>query len=106
MKDKKVLTDGNHVIELYRMTNIGHHDGLLMAYFPKEKILLEADAYNPGAANAPVPAQPSPYNLALVDNVSRLKLDVARIIPVHYPADNHQVAMPEVLRMIGKSSSN
>ena len=107
MKDKKVLTDGNHVIELHRMTNIGHHDGLLMAWFPKEKVLLEADAFNPAAQpNAPVPATPSPYNLALVDNVSRLKLDVGRIIPVHYPGDNRQITMAEVMRMIGKASSN
>src|SRR5262245_14886925 len=47
--EKKVLTDGNHVIELYHMTGIGHHDGLLMAYLAKEKVLLEADAYNPSA---------------------------------------------------------
>jgi len=32
MTEKKVMTDGNHVIELYHMTNIGHHDGLIMNY--------------------------------------------------------------------------
>src|SRR5262245_35763449 len=79
MTEKKVLTDGNHVIELYHMTNIGHHDGLLMVYLPKEKVLLEADAYNPQAPNAQPPATPSPYNLALVANIERLKLDVNRL---------------------------
>lgn len=104
MTDKRVLTDGNHVIELYRMQNMGHHDGLLMAYLPKQKILLEADAYNPPAEpNAPVVAPASPYNLNLVQNVNRLKLSVERIIPVHYPADNRAVTLAEVMRAVGQS---
>src|SRR5439155_1609546 len=83
----KVMTDGNHVIELYHMTGIGHHDGLIMAYLPKEKVLVEADAYNPPAQPNPPPANPvSPYNMALVSNIERLKLDVDRLIPIHYPA--------------------
>jgi glyoxylase-like metal-dependent hydrolase (beta-lactamase superfamily II) len=107
MTEKKVLTDGNHVIELYHMTNIGHHDGLIMAYLPKEKVLVEADAYNPAAQpNAQPPSTPSPYNLALVANIERLKLDVNRIIPVHYPADNRVVTRAELMRWIGKASSN
>jgi glyoxylase-like metal-dependent hydrolase (beta-lactamase superfamily II) len=107
MTEKKVLTDGNHVIELYHMTNIGHHDGLIMAYLPKEKVLVEADAYNPAAQpNAPPPATPSPYNLALVANIDRLKLDVNRIIPIHYPADNRVVTRAELMKWIGKASSN
>jgi glyoxylase-like metal-dependent hydrolase (beta-lactamase superfamily II) len=104
---KKVITDGNHVIELHHMTGIGHHDGLLMVYLPKQKVLVQADAYNPPAqATAPPPAQPSPYNLALVANIQRLKLDVDRIIPVHYPADNRKVTMAELMRAIGRGSSN
>jgi len=107
LRDRKTLTDGNQIVELYTMTNMGHHDGLLMVYLPKLKVLLEADAYNPAAQpNAPVPATPSPYNLALVDNVTRLKLDVTRVIPVHYPGDNRQITMAEVMRMIGRGSSN
>ena len=107
MTEKKVMTDGNHVIEIHHMTGIGHHDGLLMVYLPKEKVLLEADAYNPPPApNAPPPANPSPYNTALVANIERLKLDVNRIIPVHYPADNRVVTRAELMRMVGKASSN
>lgn len=106
MTEKKVLTDGNHVIELYHVTGIGHHDGLLIAYLPKEKVLLEADAYNPQPANATPPSPPSPYTLALVANIERLKLDVNRIIPVHYPADNRVVTRAELMRWIGKANGN
>ncbi len=104
--EKKVLTDGSHVVELYHMQNFGHHDGMLLAYFPKEKVLLEADGYNPPAATTTPPSLPSPYTVSLVDNIRRLKLDVQRIVPVHYPADNRVVTMAELTKWIGRSSTN
>jgi glyoxylase-like metal-dependent hydrolase (beta-lactamase superfamily II) len=104
--EKKVLTDGTRVVELYHMQNFGHHDGMLLAYFPKEKILLEADAYNPQALTATPPNPPSPYTLSLLDNVRRLKLDVQRIVPVHYPADNRVVTLAEVTKWVGRTSTN
>jgi glyoxylase-like metal-dependent hydrolase (beta-lactamase superfamily II) len=103
MGDKKVLTDGTHVIELYHLKNFGHHDGMIVAYFPKEKVLLEADAYNPQPTTAAPLNPPSPYTLSLVDNIQRLKLDVQRIVPVHYPADNRVVTMAELLKWVGRS---
>jgi glyoxylase-like metal-dependent hydrolase (beta-lactamase superfamily II) len=104
--EKKVLTDGTHAIELYHLQNFGHHDGMIIAYLPKEKVLLEADGYNPAAANATPPTPASPYTLSLVDNIRRLKLDVQRIVPVHYPADSRVVTMTELLRWVGRSNSN
>jgi glyoxylase-like metal-dependent hydrolase (beta-lactamase superfamily II) len=103
--DKKVMTDGNHVIELHRLQGSNHNEGLLVAYLPKEKILVEADAFNPPAqANAP-PATPVPANfLNLMANIDRLKLDVETIIPVHYPADGRKVAMAELLRAVGRTN--
>jgi glyoxylase-like metal-dependent hydrolase (beta-lactamase superfamily II) len=104
--DKKVLTDGTHVIELYHLRNFTHHDGMIVAYLPKEKVLLEADGYNPQAATATPPNPPSPYTLSLLDNIQRLKLDVQRIVPVHYPADSRVVTMAELTRWVGRTASN
>ena len=105
--DTTAATDGKHVIEQKHMKDILQHDGLLMVYLPKEKVLLQADAYNPAAQpNAQPPATPSPYNLALIANVERLKLDVQRIIPVHYPADNRVVTMAELTRWLGRAGTN
>jgi glyoxylase-like metal-dependent hydrolase (beta-lactamase superfamily II) len=102
MGDKKVLTDGTHVLELYHLQNFGHHDGMIVAYLPKEKVLLEADAYNPQPVAAAPPNPPSPYTLSLVDNLQRLKLDVQRIIPVHYPADSRVVTTAELMKWVGR----
>ena len=106
MGEKKVLTDGTHVVELYHLQNFGHHDGMLIAYFPKEKVLLEADGYNPQAANATPPSPPSPFTLSLLDNIRRLKLDADRIVPVHYPADNRVVTMAELTKWVGRTTTN
>jgi glyoxylase-like metal-dependent hydrolase (beta-lactamase superfamily II) len=102
--DKKVLTDGTHTVELYHLQNFGHHDGMVVAYFPKEKVLLEADGYNPQATTVTPPTPPSPFTVSLVDNIQRLKLDVQRIVPVHYPADNRVVTMAELTRWVGRTA--
>jgi glyoxylase-like metal-dependent hydrolase (beta-lactamase superfamily II) len=104
--DKRVLTDGTHTVELYRLENFGHHDGMLVAYLPKEKVLIEADAYNPQPATATPPNPPSPYTVSLVDNIRRLKLDVQRIVPIHYPADNRVVTMDELTKWIARPGTN
>jgi glyoxylase-like metal-dependent hydrolase (beta-lactamase superfamily II) len=103
MTDKKVITDGNHVIELHHLRGNGHNDGLIVAYLPKQKILVEADAYNPPAsADAPVPLPISPYTSNLIETVDRLKLDVQRVIPIHLPADNRQITRAELMRAGGR----
>ena len=100
--EKRVLTDGTHVVELHHLQNFGHHDGMLVVYFPKEKILLEADGYNPQAATATAPNPPSPFTTSLLDNLVRLKLDVQRIVPVHYPTDNRVVTVAELTKWVGR----
>ena len=44
--------------------------------------------------------------LSLVDNIQRLKLDVQRVVPVHYPADNRVVTMAEVTKWAGRNGPN
>jgi len=101
--DKKILTDGNHTIELYHLADFGHNDGMLIAYLPKEKILVEADGFNPPPQPATQkPATISPYTASLVANVERLNLDYNRIIPIHYPADSRKVAKSELMIAVGR----
>jgi hypothetical protein len=75
----------------------------VVAYLPKEKILVEADAFNPPAqADAPPPNPSTANNTNLVENIDRLKLDVATIIPIHYPADSRKVTVAELNRAVDK----
>jgi hypothetical protein len=54
-----------------------------MVYLPKEKLLIQADAYTPGPPNSPVPAQPNANNVNLIENIERLNLAVDTILPLH-----------------------
>jgi glyoxylase-like metal-dependent hydrolase (beta-lactamase superfamily II) len=86
--DKKVFTDGTRTMELHLIKGSPHNDGILMAFLPKEKILIEVDVFNPpnpAAANA-APLQPvNPTTVNTVENVERLKLDFEKILPLHGP---------------------
>jgi glyoxylase-like metal-dependent hydrolase (beta-lactamase superfamily II) len=86
VRDKRVLTDGSMTLELHHVRGNLHSDGLLMAYVPKEKLLIQADTFAPRPGAPPLPS-PSPYTVNLVDNIRRLKLDVARVAHVHGGTD-------------------
>lgn len=99
--EKKVLSDGVQVVELYHLKNLPHHDGMVVAYLPKEKVLFEADAFNPQTASANPPNPPNPNTVSLHQTIEDLHLDVQRVIPVHYPADEHVVTLAELNRWAG-----
>jgi glyoxylase-like metal-dependent hydrolase (beta-lactamase superfamily II) len=100
MKDKRVLTDGNMVLEIHLMKEQLHTEGLLMVYVPKERVLIQADAYIPRPGAPPLPA-PSPHTINLVDNVSRLKLTVDRVFHIHGGSSPYS----EVLAAAGRSNA-
>jgi glyoxylase-like metal-dependent hydrolase (beta-lactamase superfamily II) len=80
--DKRVFTDDTNTLELYRLST-DHCDTMLVAYLPKAKILVEADMWNPPAANAPPPPAVSPVVVQLVDGIKKLNLDVQQIAGLH-----------------------
>lgn len=81
--DKHVLSDGKRTIELHALRGNGHNDAFAVAFLPAEKLLVQADAYTPAAADSAQPAAPNPYTVNLYENVQRLQLDVAQIAPLH-----------------------
>jgi glyoxylase-like metal-dependent hydrolase (beta-lactamase superfamily II) len=83
MGDNMVLTDGTRTVEIYQITGNPHHDGIIMVYLRKEKILIEADVFTPGPAGAEPPKVPDPQSANLEANVRRLNIDVDRILPIH-----------------------
>lgn len=85
--DKRVLTDGRRTLELHLVRGNLHSEGLLMAYLPAERLLLQADAFHPRPGAPPLPA-PSPFTVNLLENVERLRLDVARVAHIHGGVDS------------------
>jgi glyoxylase-like metal-dependent hydrolase (beta-lactamase superfamily II) len=100
MTDKKVMTDGKRTMELHLIQGNGHNDGIIMAYLPKEKILVEADVFTPPAnSSVKPPSPPSPFATNLADNLLRLKLDYNVILPIH----GQKSSRAEFMKWIGKS---
>ena len=102
MGDNMVLTDGTRSVELYQVAGSPHHDGIIMAYLRKEKILIEADVYNPAAPDAPPAKVPDPSSVNLESNVRRLNIDVDRILALH----QRMVPYSELLKSIGKGPTS
>jgi glyoxylase-like metal-dependent hydrolase (beta-lactamase superfamily II) len=99
LNDKLVLQDSTRTLEIHHIAGNLHADGLILAYLPKEKLLMEADVYTPAAPNTPPPAQPNPFSVNLHDNIGGLKLEVDRILPLH----GRIVTLAELLSAIGKA---
>ena len=59
---------------------------LIVAYLPKQKILVQADAFHPRPGAKPL-ASPPPFTVNLVENIRRLKLDVDRVVHLHGGSD-------------------
>ena len=74
--EELVLKDAATTVYLYHIAGSPHADTLLMAYLPRERVLVEADAFSPGAAV-------QPYAVNLRENITRRNLKVDRIAPLH-----------------------
>jgi glyoxylase-like metal-dependent hydrolase (beta-lactamase superfamily II) len=82
--ERHTLSDGTRTMDIHHIQGLNHVEGMLIAYLPSEKIVIEADMFNPPAAGAP-PAVPTAAAKTFLNNVRRLKLDVSTIVPIHGP---------------------
>jgi glyoxylase-like metal-dependent hydrolase (beta-lactamase superfamily II) len=95
---KHVISDGRRTIEVHDLQGSVHAQGFNMVWLPKERLLIEADAYTPGPAGSPPPPAPNANHVNLVQNIERLGLNVDRIVPLH----SRVVPMAELLQQIGR----
>ena len=78
----RMFTDGSRELMLYHYAGNMHNSGMLMAFLPKEKILIEADSFTPPARVGDPPTAIA--NLVHFSNAAeRLRLDVEQVIPIH-----------------------
>ena len=94
------LNDGARRIEIHEMQGSVHSVGFMLIYLPAERLLIEADAYTPGAPGSAPPPVVNANNQNLVDNIDRLQLKVDRILPLH----GRVVPMSELNAMVGRKS--
>jgi glyoxylase-like metal-dependent hydrolase (beta-lactamase superfamily II) len=79
---RHTLSDGVRTMDVHVMQGLNHVEGMLIAYLPTEKIVIQADMFTPPAPGA-APAPPTAAARAFLNNVRRLQLDVATMVPIH-----------------------
>ena len=79
------LTDrtGSQRMHVSYVHPLRHVEGMLMAYLPNERILIEADLYDPPRPGAPGPGEPNADHRSLLEQVTRFGFDVETIVPIH-----------------------
>ena len=102
MGEKKVLKEGTQAVELYHLKGALHAEDIIVAYLPALKTVIEADAFNAPAPNAPAPQTVNGFEKLLASELDRLKIDYTTIIPVHQPAGgDRDVTKADCLRTSG-----
>ena len=71
------LNDGTRSMHISYVHPLRHVEGMLIAYLPAEKIVIEADLYDPPTALT------SDDHRSFYRHVERLGLDVETIVPIH-----------------------
>ena len=80
VRENYVLTDGERMMQLSYVHPLSHVEGMLVAYLPDQKMLIEADLFN---SFEPSEGEASDANQSLYNHVQRLGLDVETIVPIH-----------------------
>jgi glyoxylase-like metal-dependent hydrolase (beta-lactamase superfamily II) len=76
----RVIEDGTRRLELYQIGPTAHVDQILIAYLPKERILIEGDLLDVPLGK---PAAGGEDTEQFAKKIRELRLDVAQIVPVH-----------------------
>ena len=99
VSDTYEITDGRQAIQVFATDGDTHTSEYTLVYLPGPQILIEADAWSPGPADAPPPATPPANAVDLYETVETLGLEVETIAPVH---GRGAVPFAELANFIGR----
>lgn len=74
--DERLFEDKAMSMALYHVAGNPHSETMLMAYFPRHRVVVQVDAFSPAA-------QVHPYAANLLENIRKRHLRVDRIVPLH-----------------------
>jgi glyoxylase-like metal-dependent hydrolase (beta-lactamase superfamily II) len=80
IQENFVITDNSRILRVYYVQPLRHVAGMLMAYLPAERIAFEADLFD---THEPPRTAQLPAMQSFLNQVQRMKLDVATVAPVH-----------------------
>ncbi len=102
--DKRVFQDATRTVEIHVIKGLPHADGLVVAWLPKEKILVYADMFNFPPANAPVPDPQVIGTRVFVENITRLGLDPVSILSIHTMTPDRLATLQDIRSSLGMTN--
>jgi glyoxylase-like metal-dependent hydrolase (beta-lactamase superfamily II) len=76
--DEAVVKDAMRTMQIYHVDGSNHAESMVMVYFPAERVLVQADLFNPANPNAA--RLPN-----LIENIQKRKLRIDTHVPLHGP---------------------
>jgi len=77
------LNDDSQSMHVSYVHPLPHVEGMLVAYLPNQRMLIEADLFDSLPPGAPRQAESTASHQSLLNHVQRLGLDVDTIVPIH-----------------------
>jgi glyoxylase-like metal-dependent hydrolase (beta-lactamase superfamily II) len=99
--DKRVFQDATRTVEIHVIKGLPHADGLVVAWLPKEKILVYADMFNLPPANDPVPNPPIIGTRVFYDNLQRLGIVPDKILSIHNLNPDRLATLQDIKSSLG-----
>jgi len=99
--DKRVFQDATRTVEIHVIKGLPHADGLVVAWLPKEKILVYADMFNFPPANDPVPNPQVIGTRVFYENLQRLGIDTDKILSVHTMNPDRLATVQDIKSSLG-----
>ena len=99
VRENYVLSDGTRNLNIHYINPLQHADGMLVAYLPKEKLVIEADIVD---TDRPLPATPTRDMTSFYKAAQMLKLDASQIVPIH----GKPIPWNDFVKVAGGSKSN
>ena len=99
--DKRVFQDATRSVEVHVIKGLPHADGLVVAWLPKEKILVYADMFNFPPANDPVPNPQVIGTRVFYENLQRLGIDTDKILSIHSMNPDRLATVQDIKSSLG-----
>jgi hypothetical protein len=98
---KYVISDGTRTLDLYPLPPFDHAADMLIVYLPREKMVINADIYEPPQKGAR-PPRPDEGMRVLLETVQKLGLDVSWDVGLHSGIGPHD----DFVKIAGQPAAN
>lgn len=96
-----VISDGTRTLDVYPVPAFDHASTMVIAYLPRERIVVNADMYTPPKQGAPLP-KPSESSRRLLQTIQQLRLNVAQHVGLHGGVGPHD----DLVKIVGQPATN